>query len=68
MARTADPTRDQELAEDELIEAGPLGPGKAARAVVADGRAVVDAIEAVLAAPGEARDVARHAYEAVRRK
>ena len=43
-----------------------LRPGKTARAVVADGRAVHDAIEAVLAAPGEAREVARQAYEAVR--
>ena len=54
VARTADQTRDQELAEDELIEAGPLRPGKAARAVVSDGRAVRDAIEAVLASPGAA--------------
>ncbi|HEX3960362.1 MAG TPA: DEAD/DEAH box helicase [Trebonia sp.] len=53
-------------AEDNIIEAGPLGPGKAARAVVFDGRAVHDAIEAVLAAPGESREVARRAYEAVR--
>jgi superfamily II DNA or RNA helicase len=52
--------------EDEPIEARPLRPGKAARAVVADGRAVHDAIEAVLAAPGESREVARRAYEAVR--
>jgi SNF2 family DNA or RNA helicase len=37
-----------------------------ARAVVADGRAVGAAIEAVLAAPGESREVARRAYEAVR--
>ena len=48
------------------VEPGPLRPGKAARAVVADGRAVHDAIEAVLAAPGEAREVARRAYEAAR--
>ena len=47
-------------------EANSPRPGKAARAVVADGRAVHDAIEAVLAAPGEAREVARAAYEAVR--
>jgi superfamily II DNA or RNA helicase len=53
-------------AEGEPAEAGPLRPGKAARAVVADGRAVHDAIEAVLAAPGEAREVARRAYEALR--
>ncbi|HEY5397744.1 MAG TPA: hypothetical protein VIL16_20345, partial [Trebonia sp.] len=49
-------------------ETGPLRPGKAARAVVADGRAVHDAIEAVLAAPGESREVARRAYEAVRER
>ena len=66
MARTAGLTRDPESAQDTFIEAEPLRPGKAARAVVADGRAVHDAIEAVLAAPGEAREVARHAYEAVR--
>jgi SNF2 family DNA or RNA helicase len=39
-----------------------------ARAVVADGRAVGAAIEAVLAAPGESREVARRAYEAVRHR
>ena len=66
MVRAAGLTRDQELAEDEPVEAEPLRPGAAARAVVADGRAVRDAIEAVLAAPGEAREVARQAYEAVR--
>ena len=72
MARAAEPTTDPQLAGDKqdkqgkLIEAQPLRPGKAARAVVADGRAVRDAIEAVLAAPGEAREVARQAYEAVR--
>ena len=66
MVRAAGLTRDPELAEDEPIEAKPLGPGKAAQAVVSDGRAVRDAIEAVLAAPGEAREVARQAYEAVR--
>jgi superfamily II DNA or RNA helicase len=53
-------------AEDLPVQAGPLRPGKAARAVVSDGRAVRDAIEAVLAAPGESREVARRAYEAVR--
>ena len=59
--------RGLELAgEDKPIEAEPLRPGKAARAVVSDGRAVRDAIEAVLAAPGEAREVARQAHEAVR--
>jgi SNF2 family DNA or RNA helicase len=52
--------------ETEDAEAGPLRPGRAARAVVADGRAVRDAIERVLNAPGEAREVARQAYEAVR--
>jgi superfamily II DNA or RNA helicase len=53
-------------AEDKSIEAKPLRPGQAARAVVSDGRALRDAIEAVLAAPGESREVARRAYEAVR--
>ena len=66
MARAAEPTMGPELAGDKLIEAKPLRPGKAARAVVSDGRAVRDAIDAVLAAPGEAREVARQAYEAVR--
>ena len=66
MVRAAGLTREPELAEDEPIEAKPLQPGKEARAVVSDGRAVRDAIEAVLAAPGEAREVARQAYEAVR--
>ena len=53
-------------AEDKSIEARSLRPGMAARAVVADGRAIRDAIEAVLAAPEESREVARRAYEAVR--
>jgi superfamily II DNA or RNA helicase len=53
-------------AADTHVKAASLRPGKAARAVVADGRAVRDAIEAVLAAPGESRDVARRAYHAVR--
>jgi len=66
VARAAEPTRDPELAKDKPIEAKPLRAGKAARAVVSDGRAICDAIEAVLAAPGEAREVARQAYEAVR--
>ena len=66
MARAAGPTTDPQLAGDKYIETGALGPGKAARAVVSDGRAVHEAIEAVLAAPGEAREVARQAYEAVR--
>ncbi|HXT93225.1 MAG TPA: helix-hairpin-helix domain-containing protein, partial [Trebonia sp.] len=67
MARAAEPTtRDPELAEEKPVEPAPLRPGKAASAVVSDGRAVRDAIEAVLAAPGEAREVARQAYEAVR--
>jgi len=68
VARAAELTRTSEpvTAQDNPIEAGPLRPGKAARAVVSDGRAVRDAIEAVLAAPGESRDVARRAYEAVR--
>ena len=66
MARAAELTTDPELAVDKFTEAAPLRPGKAARAVVSDGRAVHEAIEAVLAAPGEAREVARQAYEAVR--
>jgi superfamily II DNA or RNA helicase len=68
VARAAEPTMTPEpvTAEGKPIEAGPLRPGKAARAVVSDGRAVHDAIEAVLAAPGESREVARRAYEAVR--
>ena len=56
----------REPREGEPEETGPPRPGKAARAVVADGRAVHDAIEAVLAAPGEAREVAHRAYQAVR--
>ena len=53
-------------AQDEPADVRPLRPGMAARAVVSDGRAIRDAIEAVLAAPGESREVARRAYEAVR--
>lgn len=41
---------------------------RAARAIVHDGRAVRDAIEMVLAAPEESREVARQAYEAVRHR
>jgi superfamily II DNA or RNA helicase len=68
VARPAELTRTSAplTAEDQPIEATSLGPGKAARAVVSDGRAVRDAIEAVLSAPGESREVARRAYEAVR--
>jgi superfamily II DNA or RNA helicase len=66
VARAAELTRESAAAEGEPGEARPLRPGKAARAVVADGRAVSDAIEAVLAAPGESREVARRAYETVR--
>jgi superfamily II DNA or RNA helicase len=68
VARAAELTRTSEpvTAEDKPIEADSLLPGKAARAVVSDGRAIRDAIEAVLAAPGESREVARRAYEAVR--
>ena len=68
VARAAELTRTSEpvTAEDKPIEAKSLRPGKAASAVVSDGRAVRDAIEAVLAAPGESREVARRAYEAVR--
>ena len=69
MAHEAELTRTPEPLTAEgtpAEEPGPLRPGKAARAVVSDGRAVHDAIEAVLAAPGESREVARRAYEAVR--
>jgi superfamily II DNA or RNA helicase len=62
LTRTSEPV----TAEDTSIEARSLRPGQAARAVVSDGRAVHDAIEAVLAAPGESREVARRAYAAVR--
>ncbi|MDN3353751.1 DEAD/DEAH box helicase [Actinomadura sp. DC4] len=65
MAHTADLTSDTE-AEGNSLDAEPLRAGKAARAIVADGRAVHDAIEAVLAAPEESREVARRAYEVVR--
>ena len=70
VARAEELTRTSEpvTAEDTPGEAKSLGPGEAARAVVSDGRAVRDAIEAVLAAPGESREVARRAYEAVRDK
>ena len=54
--------------EDKPTEAKSLRPGRAARAVVSDGRELLDAIEAVLAAPGESREVARRAYEAVRER
>lgn len=68
MARAAELTKTSEpvTAEDKPIEVESLRPGKAARAVVSDGRAIRDAIKAVLAAPGESREVARRAYEAVR--
>jgi len=68
VARAAELTRTPEpaTAAGKPAEARSPRPGKAARAVVADGRAVHDAIEAVLAAPGESREVARRAYEAVR--
>jgi superfamily II DNA or RNA helicase len=68
VARAAELTKTPEpvTAQDKPIEARPLRPGKAARAIVSDGRAVHDSIEAVLAAPGESREVARRAYAAVR--
>jgi hypothetical protein len=68
VARAAELTRTSEpaMAAGKPAEARSPRPGKAARAVIADGRAVHDAIEAVLAAPGESREVARRAYEAVR--
>ena len=54
VARAAELTGASEpvTAEDKPIEAKSLRPGKAARAVVSDGRTIRDAIEAVLAAPG----------------
>ena len=68
MARAAELTGTSEPAtdEDEPGEARPLRPGKAAKAIVADGSALCDSIEAVLSAPGESREVARRAYEAAR--
>lgn len=68
MARTAGLTGDTKpaKAEGKPLEAQPLRAGRAARAIVSDGRAVHDAIEAVLAAPGDSREVARRAYMAVR--
>jgi hypothetical protein len=69
VARAAELTRDPEPVKAEgkpPAEARPLRPGRTARAVVDDGRAVHDAIAAVLAAPEESREVARRAYEAVR--
>jgi hypothetical protein len=53
VARAAELTSTSEpaTAEDKPIEDESLRPGKAARAVVSDGRAIRDAIEAVLAAP-----------------
>jgi hypothetical protein len=67
-ARAAELTGTSEpvTTEGKPIEAETLRPGKAARAVVSDGRALCDAIEAVRAAPGESREVARQAYAAVR--
>jgi superfamily II DNA or RNA helicase len=62
------PTSEPVTAPDTPVEARSLRPGEAARAVVSDGRAVRAAIEAVLAAPGESREVARRAYEAVRER
>jgi superfamily II DNA or RNA helicase len=66
VARAAEPATDQELTEDEPVGAASPRAGQTARAVVADGRAIRDAIDAVLTAPGEAREIARQAYEAVR--
>ncbi|MGH3390121.1 MAG: DEAD/DEAH box helicase [Actinomadura sp.] len=68
MARKAELTRDTEpaKAEGKPLEAKPLRAGRAARAIVSDGRAVHDAIEAVLAAPEESREIARRAYRVVR--
>ena len=68
MARTAELTRDAEPAKDEgkPLEAKLLRAGRAARAIVSDGRAIHDTIEAVLAAPEESREIARQAYKVVR--
>ncbi|HEV2375356.1 MAG TPA: DEAD/DEAH box helicase [Streptosporangiaceae bacterium] len=68
MARVAELTMNPEPAKAgaKPLEAKSLRPGRAASAVVYDGRAVHDAIEAVLAAPEESREVARRAYEVVR--
>jgi phage baseplate assembly protein W len=73
VARAADLTTALEPAKAEgkpfdakYPDAKPLGPGRAARAVVSDGPAVHDAIEAVLTAPAGSREVARRAYLAVR--
>ena len=67
MARAGELTTTSEpVTTGKPVEATSLRPGKAARAVVSDGRAVRDAIDAVLAAPEESREVARRAYEAVR--
>src|SRR5215469_18001487 len=68
LARTAELTRDTVpgKAGEKPFEAKPLRAGRMARAVVADGRAVHDAIEAVLAAPEESREIARRAYKVVR--
>jgi superfamily II DNA or RNA helicase len=68
LARTAELARDTEpaKAEGKPPEAKPLRAGRASRAIVSDGRAVHDAIEAVLAAPEESREIARRAYQAVR--
>jgi SNF2 family DNA or RNA helicase len=65
---TAELTRDTEPAQAEgrPLEARPVRAGRAARTIVSDGRAVHDAIAAVLAAPEESREVARRAYEVVR--
>ncbi|MCW2860990.1 MAG: SNF2-related protein [Actinoallomurus sp.] len=68
LAHTTDLTSDTEPAKaaEKPLEAKPLRAGKAARAIVSDGRAVHDAIEAILAAPEESREIARRAYEVVR--
>ncbi|HTX11141.1 MAG TPA: hypothetical protein VME22_21130, partial [Solirubrobacteraceae bacterium] len=68
VTRTAELTRDTKpaKAEGKPLEAKPVCAGRAARAIVLDGRAVRDAIEAVLAAPQDSREVARRAYNVVR--
>jgi superfamily II DNA or RNA helicase len=61
--------RTAELTKDTVVTNGqgePVHAGREARAVVRDGRAVREAVEAVLAAPEEAREAARRAHEAVR--
>jgi superfamily II DNA or RNA helicase len=67
LARTAELTSETEHPKAEVKPPGSkLRAGTAARAIVSDSRAVHDAIEAVVAAPEESREVARRAYNVVR--